>query len=687
MIVAPSISARPQGDPILDWAGLVDEGRAKLAAMSDGRWTDFNTHDPGITILELVAYALLDLGFRARHPMADLTAGAPALPGPAASLSTRAVTLADLRRLGLDVPGARNVWIEPADGPGIRLRFAAGARDLGFDDGKGDGGGEAGHDGTEPVRLAGVHRVIIEKSSREDLASADVARAVALRLHAERNLGEDFDGFAVLDPQAVVVAADLEIDDPAQADAILLVILARLEAYLSPQPARRTVAARRAAGDASDLIYDGPLLQQGLIATPADPGGRRRILHLSDIIAELTQVSGVRATRRVRLGTSLAEADSGLVWSLAIGADRVPGFDVRGSRIRLLSGGAVALDSTLRPDLAQRFAESLRVDTAPSGAMDDPPPPRGRDRRVADYRPLRLDLPMLYGVRPGSLGRDATPERRAKANQLRAYLALFDALLANSFAQLSGAAALLAADPGDGRSYFTQHPEPPSDEDPILAAGLDSAALQAMVEDPDGPDAAARRNRFLGHLLARHAETVPSLPRPLGGRLADAQVSEPAHIAAARLGFLKDFASLSAGRGSGANLLVDGTDSPLVARIRLKLGVPVEAAGRLLLIEHILLRGIGDDVAAALPILAAAARADPFSLQISFVFDDRLAALPGEREAVARIVREETPAHLVAYVHWLAPAAFDSLTEAHGRWLTALRRHRREALGIAEPTQ
>ncbi|HET9397830.1 MAG TPA: hypothetical protein VFO45_03345, partial [Sphingomicrobium sp.] len=70
MITTAAISAKRPDDPILDWSALVEEGRSTLASMSDGRWTDFNVHDPGITILELIAYALTDLGYRANHSVA-----------------------------------------------------------------------------------------------------------------------------------------------------------------------------------------------------------------------------------------------------------------------------------------------------------------------------------------------------------------------------------------------------------------------------------------------------------------------------------------------------------------------------------------------------------------------------------------------------------------------------------------
>jgi len=570
----------------------------------------------------------------------------------------------------------RNLWIEPATVAGVRLRYAAAAGDLWLT--------EVRSERTEEVVLAGVHRVVIEKSSREDLASADLARAVALRLHAERNLGEDFDSFAVLESQPVVIAADVEIAEPARAEEILLAIFSRLDGYMSPQQERKTVAELRRAGLPSDAIYDGPLLERGIVAGAIGIAERRRVLHLSDVIAELAATPGVRATRRVRLGNTLDEALAGpIAWSFAVDAERVPAFDIASSRIRLLIGGAVALDSTERPDLARRFAETSRGGGPGPAAMHEDPHTPPRDRHLANYRPLRLDLPKTYGAQPGALGRDASPARRAAANQLRGYLAIFDALLANLFAQLAGAKTLLSASGDDGRSYFAQAAEPPSGEAPVTSAVLTPEVLQDLVEPANGPTAKARRNRFLGHLLARFAESVPAVPQPVGvGFDGDAASADDLQLQA-RKAFLGSFGRVSAGRGTGVNLVVNGEDSPLIERIRLKLGLPPSAAQRILLVEHILLRGLPDDEVAALPLLSAAARADPYSLQVSFILDERLKARPADMESISRVIREECPAHLVAYVRWLPAAEFDAFAEAYGQWLQALRRHRREQLGLA----
>ena len=52
--------------PILDdltWAELAEDARLGIPATAD-RWTDHNAHDPGITILELMAWACEQTGYR-----------------------------------------------------------------------------------------------------------------------------------------------------------------------------------------------------------------------------------------------------------------------------------------------------------------------------------------------------------------------------------------------------------------------------------------------------------------------------------------------------------------------------------------------------------------------------------------------------------------------------------------------
>lgn len=118
----------PTLSPATDWVALRAEGLAHIQRLSGAIWTDHNTHDPGITTLELLAYALTDLAYRMGLPTVDLLTGKdgtlypPEISGlmPAHEVLTTAPrTIADYRRLLMRIDGVRNAWPQPlASGTG-----------------------------------------------------------------------------------------------------------------------------------------------------------------------------------------------------------------------------------------------------------------------------------------------------------------------------------------------------------------------------------------------------------------------------------------------------------------------------------------------------------------------------------------------------------------------------------------
>jgi len=60
----------------LDFQFLRDAGQQYIQDLSRKIWTDYNIHDPGITIMELLCYAITDLGLRIDQPIENLVASA-----------------------------------------------------------------------------------------------------------------------------------------------------------------------------------------------------------------------------------------------------------------------------------------------------------------------------------------------------------------------------------------------------------------------------------------------------------------------------------------------------------------------------------------------------------------------------------------------------------------------------------
>ncbi|USX24238.1 hypothetical protein NHH73_16555 [Oxalobacteraceae bacterium OTU3CINTB1] len=121
--VPVTIPAQPVLTPAADFYALRREGIEFIEQMSSAAWTDYNAHDPGITILEQLCYLLTELAYRHGWDIKDLLMSAtpaadPAHPYPYQSfftareiLTVNPVTPDDYRRLLIGLGPVRNAWV------------------------------------------------------------------------------------------------------------------------------------------------------------------------------------------------------------------------------------------------------------------------------------------------------------------------------------------------------------------------------------------------------------------------------------------------------------------------------------------------------------------------------------------------------------------------------------------------
>lgn len=110
-----TIPKSPVYPPAMDWQSLRGEGIRHIERLGSAIWSDYNTHDPGITTLEVLCYALTDLGYRI-HSIEDkdlfaATPGKKAFHSAAEILTNAPVTALDLRKIIIDIDGVKNAWL------------------------------------------------------------------------------------------------------------------------------------------------------------------------------------------------------------------------------------------------------------------------------------------------------------------------------------------------------------------------------------------------------------------------------------------------------------------------------------------------------------------------------------------------------------------------------------------------
>lgn len=700
-----TIPAGPLEHPAMDYAFLREEGIRHLERMAGQLWTDFNTHDPGITILEQLCFALTDLGYRIAYELPDLLSreGEPtydSLYSPAQILTSNPVTLTDLRKLVIDVPGVKNAWVEKVEEQEIPLYFRSG------DALSVQGDAVA----AEPVFLRGLHRVLIEIShllytdgSVEQIE--EVRREVVRQLHSHRGLCEDFESIKVLEPQEIRVSARIEIDAESDAGVILHGIFQKAADYISPPVRRSSLEQLFEAGQEVDQIFDGPLLKHGFIDSDELRRAQRRTdLRTSDLIREIMDVSGVRAVRTISISAGVTPEQ----WLLRLDPDKAPILDLSASSIVLERSrlpASVDVDSAIDAHYQQLRESDARQRITPT-AWDIPPPP-GRDRKVGSYYSIQDQFPATYGIGEMGLPESASPRRKAQAKQLKAYLMFFDQLLANYFSQLAHVRDLFsfsAPSTGSGQApshttYFSQMIDDPALAiDDIRRSGPSDhrTRLQQITENPyasselpSAPGDSSRRNRFLNHLMARFAERFTEYSLLSFGANAQERTSSAQKTVQDKQAFLKDYPRISRARGTAFDCMAPyggANISGLEQRIKRLLGLDEGEDEFFYLVEHILLRPMEGDENQRIPVLEDIMGRDPYSLQLSFMFPawpQRFQDGHGEIvEFISRTVREETPAHLIPYIQWLDRASMATFEAANLDWLDQRRRYWTQKFGV-----
>ena len=94
----------------LDFEGLKKEGISLLQELCGKAWTDYNLHDPGVTILEQLCYELTELIYRTDFNIADYLTGKEgqidfqkqALHSPQDIFSSHPITVNDYRKIAFD---------------------------------------------------------------------------------------------------------------------------------------------------------------------------------------------------------------------------------------------------------------------------------------------------------------------------------------------------------------------------------------------------------------------------------------------------------------------------------------------------------------------------------------------------------------------------------------------------------
>lgn len=676
------IAKTPPADKALDQEALLQEGLAYIRELSRNVWTDYNLHDPGVTIMELLSYAITDLAFRASQPVPDLLAhaGSKLFHTPREILPSSPISLTDLRKLFIDIPEVNNAWLMPL------------TKTL-FTDGKVITAARVGKDDCSlPVK--GLYTVCVDSS----VPLAAVKDKVLHRYAANRPLCELVTQVTAVPEQPFLLCSRIIIDPAANEQWIAARILFEIGQYLSPVVRRYSLAQMYAKGYTTDEIFEGPALQNGFIDDAELRASElRKEIRLSDMINIIMDIPGIQAIEEIRFNPAAAgigEEDNGWIWQTKAGFK--PVLDLAGtlSRITFYKGiipiyidaGAetVAVMNQYRQFSAEYAATNINTVQEPVFAS-------GTDRQPGDYYSFQNHFPPVYGIGQQGLPTTADALRQAQARQLKAYLLHFDQLMANYLRELKEAAGLLALGTDTATAFFAQKVTTLAGVDDLY---LDPGNVAAQLEqEMNGSRAFPVRHALLDHMIARFAENFSQYAHTIYAAMGT-DTAVHTGLLNDKASFLEHYAENTYARGGGYNITGGNywdsrlNRSGFEKRIASLLGMDTDSLARrdlfplaagqegLYVIENLLLLPPDKSEGIFLPVCDTCAQGDcscyePYSYRVHIILPAyaRRFTKMSFRNMAEAIIREETPAHILPKICWIGEEQMQLLQNRYKAWI------------------
>lgn len=474
----------------MDYAALKREGVEEVQRLSGRIWTDYNEHDPGVTILENLCYALTELGYKTNFKIKDLffkqsenqdKAFLKTFYSPEEIIPPAPTTETDFRKLVIDhVKGVKNVWINPKKQSQV---------------------------GT---RINGLYEVLILVDETVKNSNS-ILKEVQDLLNSFRNLGEDFDVYRILDFEDIHFDANIAISTNAIGESVYASVLSVVQSVFSPTIPFYSEEEVLMRPNGRQIINDHPPVKNGYVLDEdLEQSSLTNIskLFTSRIIKAITEIEGVEEVYDFVFYVNGEKNPSEII---QLEDYKVPTLNVEKildeSLVNLYAGEIEysadinVVKYTYEIEKNRKALKHRRYNEKPDEEIKS----STKEEDIARYISIQNSFPKSYGITDYGLDGKVSNERLAQVSQLRAYLYFFEQIMANYLNQLSNVDKLFSTEPQLQSSYFYQHIDHINGyQDLTKKATGETIPLAEITAKFD--NSKQRRNRILDHLLARFGE-------------------------------------------------------------------------------------------------------------------------------------------------------------------------------------
>ena len=480
-IESPFLKYNLQHSKSMDYFFLRKEGIRMVQELSGKIWTDYNEHDPGVTILEQICFALTDIAYRTNIDIEKILfpngndssiAYSNALYVPEDILLSSSVTLLDVKMLFLDkIRSINNIWFKKS----------------------------------KNNKFIGLYDIYVQPIS--SLRNHNEIEKEVLNLFAQnRNLCEDINSIVILQPEDLILDAIIDIYEDLSAEELLAEIYFQLNVYFNYKIKYNSIETLLDNGLTYDEIFDRPSFNK-------DTGfidkfrleDYQTTYSFSNLFSIFYTIKGVRNVQNlivrkdgIKIGTDQIHIKDGNYASVSAIIEN-PSFVITKNGLRIDYN-----KDKVKSSYQQKVVEATKKHQYnPIKKFNNTVPTKNNN---SNYTSIQNTFPITYGIGNYGLSGNEGNDRKKAALQLQGYLLFFDQILLNHLAQLNNIADLFSTNEDQIKTYFENSPTTiPSISELIKPEYINFENTQPLY-NLLGDKFYERKNKILDHLLARFSE-------------------------------------------------------------------------------------------------------------------------------------------------------------------------------------
>ena len=433
----------------LDYENLRNYAIELVQKYSGQVWTDYNLHDPGVTIIEALCFALTDLVYRTGFPIQDILVNQAGYINYKEQsfftadqiFSTNPTNLNDFKKIILDkVDEVQFISFTSKFDKILSSNYR---------------GIYSANVQLQPLVIE--HILSLNEKEKINSIFETISKKINEVFNNFRFLGIDLEKIIFLKPRELYITTEIKVSKDIDPEEIVAQLYFEISNYFTQ--IIKFESPVELINRSIDLIniFDGPALNKGIIQNNVFQDQTREV-NENTIITSLKKIPGLKEVIYFSFN-EVIESDDKINFKISDDEYFTINHLSELNKIKIISEDQeIKINKSFFDNLYREMISPSRLSNETELAEITNKNLHGKYRSIDVYHTIQNHFPVIYGLGIEGLAASEGEQRLAQLKQLKAFLLGFEQIMANYLSQLNATSQLFSnkIDPNTTQTYFSQ---------------------------------------------------------------------------------------------------------------------------------------------------------------------------------------------------------------------------------------